>query len=106
MTEAEKTRFDHLTVEQKVEYVDHLWSRIAGEAEPRPEDEEFDRLRRDEQIEHVQDLWDRIPEEERNRLELTEAQRRELERRLAEFDAHPERSVPWAEVRRELLGEP
>jgi putative addiction module component (TIGR02574 family) len=43
------------------------------------------------------ELWFGIEEEVRN-APLTEELKRELDRRLAEYEAHPERAVPWEEV--------
>jgi putative addiction module component (TIGR02574 family) len=43
------------------------------------------------------ELWYGIEEEVRN-APLTEELKRELDRRLAEYEAHPERAVPWEEV--------
>ena len=54
-----------------------------------------------ERIQLVEDLWDSIatrPEA----LELTEAQRLEIDRRLAEHDANPTSAIPWEDVRARL----
>ena len=50
----------------------------------------------------VQEIWDSIaaiPEE----IPLTEAQRGELERRLAAHAANPQDVVPWEEVKAKAL---
>lgn len=53
----------------------------------------------DDRLELVQELWDSIAEEcEQKPFPLTEAQREELERRIRELDAHPERAIPWEEA--------
>ena len=51
-----------------------------------------------ERIELVQDIWDSVaavPEA----VPLTDAQRQELERRLAEYRRNPESGSPWDEVK-------
>ena len=50
-------------------------------------------------------LWESLSEADRAQaLELTEAQRAELDRRWAEHVEHPESAVPWADVRAKFLG--
>ena len=61
----------------------------------------FDQMTIDERILHVQDLWDRIVAEQAS-MPLSEVQRVELRRRLADHEAHPEASVPW-EIAREQV---
>jgi putative addiction module component (TIGR02574 family) len=56
-----------------------------------------------ERIELVGDIWDSIAADAPGSIELTEAQRRELRRRLAEHDADPGSAIPWAQVRDELF---
>lgn len=54
-----------------------------------------------ERIQLAQDIWDSVwanPES----LELTEAQRQELDRRLENYRRDPDSSVPWSEVKRRL----
>ncbi|MFL5619614.1 MAG: addiction module protein [Gemmatimonadaceae bacterium] len=36
-------------------------------------------------------------------LPLTDAERAELDRRIADADAHPEDTIPWEQVRAELF---
>ncbi|HEY7157445.1 MAG TPA: addiction module protein [Gemmataceae bacterium] len=62
----------------------------------------IDRLPRDQRIALVLELWDTIASEPHQPL-LTEAQRRELERRVAEDDAHPDDVVPWEQVKAQTL---
>ena len=50
-------------------------------------------------------LWDSLSENERDEeLAVTDDQRQELDRRLAEHAANPGSAVPWSEVRKKLLG--
>lgn len=52
-----------------------------------------------ERIQLAEDIWDSIaalPES----VELTDAQRDELDRRLAAFHQTPHAAVPWAEVKK------
>jgi putative addiction module component (TIGR02574 family) len=62
----------------------------------------IDRLTRDQRIALVQEIWDTIAAEPYQPL-LTEAQRRELERRVAEDEAHPDEVVPWEQVKAQAL---
>ncbi len=58
----------------------------------------IDQLSVAERIELVQDIWDSIastPEQ----LPLTEAQKQELDRRLAAHRANPGEAVPWEQVK-------
>jgi len=61
----------------------------------------IDRLPREDRLALVQEIWDSIAAE-RQPL-LTEAQRQELERRIAEDDAAPEDVIPWEQVKAETL---
>ena len=54
-----------------------------------------------ERIQLAEDLWDSIAAEP-EALPLSEAQRAEIERRLAEHDRAPESAIPWEEVRARL----
>ncbi len=54
-----------------------------------------------ERIQLAEDIWDSIaalPES----VELTDAQRHELDRRLAEYHQNPHTAAPWAEVRKRI----
>ena len=55
-----------------------------------------------ERIQLAEDLWDSVREAPEV-LELTEAQRAELDRRLAAHRADPDSAIPWAVLREELL---
>ncbi|MBA2693196.1 MAG: addiction module protein [Rubrobacter sp.] len=54
-----------------------------------------------ERIQLAEDLWDSIAAES-EALPLTDAQRAEAERRLAEHDRDPESAISWEEVRGRL----
>ena len=56
-----------------------------------------------ERIQLVEDIWDSIaavPEA----IELTEAEKEELDRRFASMDANPDSCIPWEVVKRSILG--
>ncbi len=56
-----------------------------------------------ERLELVQELWDSIAEDcAREPFPLTDEQREDLERRLAEADADPTGGAPWKEVRERI----
>ena len=56
----------------------------------------------DERIRLVEEIWDSIAEVP-EAVPLTEAQKEELDRRLAEYEANPAEGAPWAEVRARIL---
>ena len=61
--------------------------------------EELLKLSIAERLELVQELWDSIAADcEREPFSLTEEQREDLERRLAEAEADPAGGAPWQEV--------
>jgi putative addiction module component (TIGR02574 family) len=62
----------------------------------------IDQLPRDQRLALVHDIWDTIAAEPQPPL-LTDAQRRELERRVAEDDKSPDDVVPWETVKAEAL---
>lgn len=62
----------------------------------------IDRLGVDQRLELMHEIWDSITSES-GRSYMTDAQRRELERRLAEHEADPEDVVPWEQVKAEAL---
>ena len=53
----------------------------------------------DERIRLVQAIWDSIVADSGEQVELTEAQRQELARRLADHAANPSAVIPWEEVK-------
>jgi len=62
----------------------------------------IDQLPREQRIALVQEIWDTIAAESGPPL-LTEAQRRELERRVAEDDTNPDDVVPREQVKAQTL---
>jgi putative addiction module component (TIGR02574 family) len=64
----------------------------------RPNDADFEALSPAERILRVQDLWDRIAAEP-EQVPVTQAQRDELDRRLAAHDADPGTAVPWEAIK-------
>jgi len=58
-----------------------------------------------ERIQLVADIWDSlVAEGEGEALPVTEAQRRELDERLARAEADPGAGKPWEDVKERLLG--
>ena len=62
----------------------------------------LDRLSVDDRIALVQALWDSVAQEV-ERSPLTEAQRKELERRLADSIARPDAVTPWEVIKARAL---
>jgi putative addiction module component (TIGR02574 family) len=58
-----------------------------------------------ERIQIVEDLWDSIAEDSGG-LQLNEAQKRELDRRLDDFEANPSAGAPWDQVRSAMQRKP
>jgi putative addiction module component (TIGR02574 family) len=58
----------------------------------------IDRLPVEERLALVEDIWDSIAADSAA-LPLTDAQRAELDRRLAEHVTNPDDVVPWEELR-------
>ena len=61
----------------------------------------IDRLSREQRIDLVRDIWDTIAGEKPP--PLSEAQRDELARRVAEDDATPDDVIPWEQVKAQTL---
>ena len=57
----------------------------------------IDRLSREDRLALVQEIWDSVAAEGGSLL--TDAQRRELERRADEDDADPGGGIPWEDVK-------
>ena len=55
-----------------------------------------------ERIDLVEQIWESIVEDE-SQFELTEAQRAELDRRLAAHRESPDRGAPWEHVKRRVM---
>ena len=62
---------------------------------------DFDQLSTSEKILRLQEQWDRIAENP-DEVEVTEAQRSELDTRLAAAEHKPDDAVPWTTVKAEL----
>ena len=56
-----------------------------------------------ERMHLVEQIWDSIVEDEKQ-FELSDAQKAELDRRLAAHQVSPDRGSPWDDVKRRLLG--
>ena len=64
---------------------------------------DFSHLTAAERIQLAQDLWDSLePAEIDAELPLTEDQKAELDRRLADLERNPEAGVPWEEARAQI----
>ena len=53
----------------------------------------------------VEEIWDSIAEEEEE-IPLTEAQRLDLQRRVAAYEANPKAGSGWDDVKARLRGKP
>jgi putative addiction module component (TIGR02574 family) len=63
------------------------------------------KLPADDRAELAIALWESLTDAERDDVfELTDEQRRELDRRWEDHQRNPTSAVPWSEVRRKLLG--
>ena len=63
---------------------------------------ELFKLSVDERIKLAMDLWDSVADEPENLPPLTDAQRAEIERRMAEHERDPGSALDWEDVRKEL----
>lgn len=64
---------------------------------------DFGHLTAAERIQLAQDLWDSLePAEIDAELPLTDDQKAELDRRLADLEQNPEAGVPWEEARAQI----
>ena len=61
----------------------------------------IDRLSSAERIRLVEEIWDSIPDEEIEPA-LTDEQRLDLRRRVADYEANPKSSSSWEEVKASL----
>ncbi len=65
--------------------------------------DEARRLPPEKRIELAEAIWDTIPETaDRDELEVPQAHREELDRRLAALRERPDASSPWVDVRARL----
>ncbi len=55
-----------------------------------------------ERIQLAEDLWDSVAAQPENMPPLSEEQRAEIERRLADHGCDPNTAITWDEVRRKL----
>ncbi len=62
----------------------------------------IDRLSVDDRLALVHEIWDSIAAEPQNTY-LSDAQRDELERRVAEHERNPQDVVPWEQVKADAL---
>ncbi|MGH9623584.1 MAG: addiction module protein [Bryobacteraceae bacterium] len=65
--------------------------------------QDFRNLSVAERIQLVEDIWDSIAIEGSEAVQLSEAQRQELQRRVQAHDADPSSAVSWEQVRAELI---
>ncbi len=68
----------------------------------RMQDLGIDRLGLEDRLALVHEIWDSIAAEP-GHIHMSDGQRQELERRLAEHEADPSDVVPWEQVKAEAL---
>ena len=59
----------------------------------------IDSLSIDQKIRLVEDIWDNIAEHHAESIELTDEQKTELDRRIADYESIPSNVIPWEEVK-------
>ena len=64
----------------------------------------IDQLSSAERLLLAEEIWDSIGEEE-NAARITDAQREDLQRRIAEYEANPKAGSSWEEVKARLRGQ-
>ena len=64
---------------------------------------EYMKLSVSERIQLVEDMWDSIAAEAPDTVELSQAQKAELHRRVAAHRADPSSAIPWEQVRSKLF---
>jgi putative addiction module component (TIGR02574 family) len=64
--------------------------------------EEIRQLSVPERLQLLEDIWDSVLEDECDLPGLTDAQKTELDRRVAAHDADPTSAAPWSEARARL----
>lgn len=62
----------------------------------------IDRLPIEERLTLVEEIWDSIAADS-NAVPLTDAQRAELQKRMAEDDANPDDALPWEQIKASTL---
>jgi putative addiction module component (TIGR02574 family) len=65
----------------------------------------IDQLSMAQRILLVEEIWDSIAAE-KEEVPITEAQRQDLQRRLAAYEANPKAGSSWDEVKARLRGQP
>ncbi len=65
----------------------------------------YEELSIPERIELLQRLWDELAAQPED-IELTDAQRAELDRRLDDYRRDPDAGVPWESLRNDLRNSP
>ena len=60
--------------------------------------EEIAKLSSEEKLQLVEEIWDDLIEHSED-IPLTEAQKKELDRRLDEYEKNPENVLTWKEVK-------
>lgn len=58
----------------------------------------------DERIRIVEEIWDSVANDA-PQVQLQPWQAEELDRRIAEFKENPTEGLPWAEVKRRVMGD-
>lgn len=56
-----------------------------------------------DRIQLVEEIWDSIANEQAN-VSLTDPQRAELDRRLADYELHPDEGDSWENVKNRIRG--
>jgi putative addiction module component (TIGR02574 family) len=56
-----------------------------------------------ERIQLAQDIWDSITADP-NAVPVSEAERQEIQRRLEAHERDPDSTIPWDEVKKQILG--
>ena len=59
---------------------------------------EISKLTTEEKLKLVEDLWDELNQHSEN-IPLTEAQKKDLDKRLDEYEKNPENVLTWEEVK-------
>jgi len=62
----------------------------------------INKLSRDERMSLVEEIWNTIADEQTPML-LTDAKRKELQRRIDEDEASPDDGMPWEQFKAQLL---
>jgi putative addiction module component (TIGR02574 family) len=64
---------------------------------------EIDKLSPEDRLQLIEELWESLRRQP-EAVPLTEAQRKELDRRLDEIDRGEAETIPWDEVKQRLRG--